>query len=148
MLTCPLCKKQLPRLNRQCPTCQTDLTLLVGYVEALGSGIARADGLARSGKLGEAVAAYLGVLEVDPDNAAAQAQVGSVAAAVRHFDRTHPSRQWMHRPAGWHSRSALPWAWVAVAAAALALAFLAGFVLGVRQTLPNVPAHLVKRTGP
>jgi hypothetical protein len=41
--------------------------------------------------------AYLSVLEVDPDNPEAGRQVGQVAAAVRHFDRTNPGRRWLNR---------------------------------------------------
>src|SRR5439155_115336 len=45
-------------------------------------------------ELGQAVWAYLEVLEVDPDNAAARRQVGQVATAVRQFDKTAPGRRW------------------------------------------------------
>src|SRR5438067_2104158 len=97
MLTCPMCKKSVPRLERQCPTCRTDLSLLVDYVEGLQDGLARADALTRAGELGDAVWTYLAVLEIDPDNATARRQVGQVATAVRQFDRSMPGRRWLQR---------------------------------------------------
>jgi hypothetical protein len=94
MLTCPMCKKKLRGLERECQNCRTDVSLLVHYVEDLRDGLARAEELTRAGELGEAVWAYLAVLEVDPDNAAARRQVGQVATAVRQFDQTAPGRRW------------------------------------------------------
>src|SRR5262245_15818550 len=94
MLVCPMCKKGLPDLARQCPRCRTDLTLLVDYVDALQVALARADARARAGELGEAVWAYLEVLEVDPDNPIARRQVSQVVTAVRQFDRATPGRRW------------------------------------------------------
>src|SRR5262249_47398546 len=99
MLTCPMptCKQPLPRLTRTCPSCQADLSLLLEYVNDLQGGLAQAEALTRAGELGEAVWAYLEVLEVDPDNAAARRQVGQVVAAVRQFDRWAPGRRWRRR---------------------------------------------------
>src|SRR6516165_7093535 len=97
MLTCPMCKKTLRQLARQCPTCRSDLSLLVDYVEHLDGGLRQAEALTRAGELGEAVWAYLQVLEVDPDNPEARRQVGEVAAAVRQFDRAAPGRRWLKR---------------------------------------------------
>src|SRR6266852_5890334 len=97
MLTCPMCKKTLPESTQRCPRCSTDLSLLTDYVEHLHDGVARAEDLTRQGHLGEAVWAYLEVLEVDPDNAIARRQVGRVATAVREFDRTAPGRRWLQR---------------------------------------------------
>jgi hypothetical protein len=97
MLTCPMCKKTLPESTQQCPRCSTDLSLLTDYVEHLHDGVARADDLTRQGQLGEAVWAYLEVLEVDPDNAVARRQVGRVATVVREFDRAAPGRRWLKR---------------------------------------------------
>jgi hypothetical protein len=93
MLTCPLCKKSLPALERRCRTCQTDVSLLVDYVGHLHDGLTRAEAHTRRGDLGAAVWAYLEVLDVDPDNATARRQVGQVAAAVRQFDRA-AARPW------------------------------------------------------
>src|SRR4051794_32141892 len=99
MLTCPnpVCKKSLKTLNKQCPHCRTDLTLLVDYVEHLEDGLTHAEALTRAGDLGEAVWAYLEVLEVDPDNVTARRQVGRVATAVRMFDQTMPGRRWLKK---------------------------------------------------
>src|SRR5215471_4186888 len=94
MLTCPMCKKKLRGLEKECLNCRTDVSLLVHYVEDLRDGLARAEELTRAGELGEAVWAYLAVLEVDPDNLTARRQVGQVATAVRQFDQTAPGRRW------------------------------------------------------
>src|SRR2546421_3762476 len=119
MLTCPMCKKALPESTQQCPRCSTDLSLLTDYVEQLHDGVARADDLTRQGQLDEAVWAYLEVLEVDPDNAAARRQVGRVATAVRQFDRTAPGRRWLSQVRGEDGDDA---------ASRLARWFRAGFV--------------------
>jgi hypothetical protein len=97
MLTCPMCKKKLRGLERECLNCRTDVSLLVDYVENLREGLVQAEALTRAGELGEAVWAYLSVLEVDPDNAMARRQVGKVVTAVRQFDQTAPGRRWLKR---------------------------------------------------
>ena len=94
MITCPMCKKKLRGMEKECLNCRTDVSLLVHYVEDLREGLARAEALTRDGELGDAVWAYLAVLEVDPDNATARRQVGQVATAVRQFDQTAPGRRW------------------------------------------------------
>lgn len=94
MLTCPMCKKKLRGLEKECLNCRTDVSLLIHYVEDLRDGLARADALTRAGELGEAVWAYLAVLEVDPDNTTARRQVGQLATAVRQFDQAAPGRRW------------------------------------------------------
>jgi len=94
MPQCPQCNKPLVELTRQCPSCRADLDLLVDYVNGLQGSLSRAEQLVRVGDLGQAVWAYLEVLEVDPDNAAARQQVGQIATAVRQFDRTAPGRRW------------------------------------------------------
>src|SRR5215471_5673212 len=97
MLTCPMCKKKLRGLEKECLNCRTDVSLLVHYVEDLREGLAQAEALTRAGELGEAVWAYLAVLEVDPDNATARRQVGQVATAVRQFDVEGLGRRWGNR---------------------------------------------------
>lgn len=93
MPTCPQCSKPLRELVRRCPTCQADLDLLVDYVSHLSGGLQRAENLAKAGELGEAVWAYLEVLETDPDNVPARKQVGRVVTAVRKFDLSTPARR-------------------------------------------------------
>src|SRR5262249_28111557 len=100
MLTCPnpTCRKPIATLERECPRCRTDLSLLVDYVDHLQDGLTRAEALTRAGELGEAVWAYLAVLEVDPDNSVARRQVGQVVTAVRQFDaRSTPDRLWARK---------------------------------------------------
>ena len=97
MLTCPMCKQRLRGLEKECLRCHTDVSLLVDYVENLQEGLVRADALTKQGELGEAVWAYLEVLEVDPDNATARRQVGQVVTAVRQFDRAAPGRRWFNK---------------------------------------------------
>lgn len=94
MPTCPQCTKPLRELVRRCPSCQADLDLLVTYVSDLQGGLERAESLTRAGELGQAIWAYLEVLEVEPDNAAARRQVSQIVTAVRQFDATTPSRRW------------------------------------------------------
>jgi hypothetical protein len=97
MLTCPMCKKPVRGLLKECPSCRADLGLLVDYVENLDHGLERAAALVRECQLGPAVWAYLEVLEVDPDNPEARRQVGQVVTAVRQFDRAAPQRRWLER---------------------------------------------------
>lgn len=97
MLKCPMCRELLPDDMRKCKKCQTDLSLLSDYVSDLRDGLSQADALTRAGELGEAVWAYLSVLEVDPDNTTARRQVGKVVTAVRQFDETAPGRRWLRK---------------------------------------------------
>jgi hypothetical protein len=88
----------LPDNARQCRKCQTDLTLLSDYTSHLRTGLSQAEAATRAGELGEAVWAYLAVLEVDPDNSTARRQVGRVVTAVRQFDaRSTPDRVWARK---------------------------------------------------
>jgi hypothetical protein len=148
MLTCPMCKKKLRGLEKECLNCRTDVSLLVHYVEDLREGLARAEALTRAGELGEAVWAYLAVLEVDPDNAAARRQVGQVATAVRQFDQTAPGRRWrkkLHKQnrfrrwmAHWNPEGEVTDSllgsllWFVVIFGALMI----GYVIGVRSAAP------------
>ena len=95
MIKCPMCRDLLPDDARKCRKCQTDLSLLADYVTHLREGLTQAEALTRAGELGDAVWAYLSVLEVDPDNVTARRQVGKVATAVRQFDQTAPGRRWL-----------------------------------------------------
>jgi hypothetical protein len=92
-----MCKQRLRGLEKECSRCHTDVSLLVDYVENLQEGLVRADALTKQGELGEAVWAYLEVLEVDPDNATARRQVGQVVTAVRQFDQAAPGRRWFNK---------------------------------------------------
>ncbi|MFO0969546.1 MAG: hypothetical protein U0793_28645 [Gemmataceae bacterium] len=92
MPACPMCNKPLQELVRKCPTCQADLDLLVDYASFLSGGLQRAENLARSGDLSQAVWAYLEVLDVDPDNPAARRQITQIVRAVRHFDEQSATR--------------------------------------------------------
>jgi hypothetical protein len=134
MPTCPQCNKVLVELTRRCPSCQADLDLLVDYVSHLQGGLERAENLVRAGELAPAVWAYLEVLEVDPDNAAARRQVSQVAAAVRQFDSSAPGRRWLAsmRPAGaWGSRTLSIVMAIALAGALLVAGFALGFLFGL-----------------
>jgi hypothetical protein len=95
MIKCPMCQVLLADDARKCKKCQTDLALLADYVTHLRDGLAQAEQFTKEGELGEAVWAYLSVLEVDPDNTTARRQVGKVATAVRQFDQTAPGRRWL-----------------------------------------------------
>jgi hypothetical protein len=144
MLTCPMCKKPVRLPGRECPTCRTDLSLLVDYVDHLEDGLSRAEALTRAGELGEAVWAYLSVLEVDPDNGEAKRQVGQVAAAVRQFDRIAVGRRWMDRlrrrarfrrwaDAWGRDGQGSFWVAFAVGTTLVVVALALGWVLGVRS---------------
>ncbi|HWG43445.1 MAG TPA: hypothetical protein VN688_11720 [Gemmataceae bacterium] len=153
MLTCPMCKKKLRGLEKECLNCRTDVSLLVHYVEDLRDGLSQAEALTRAGELGEAVWAYLGVLEVDPDNATARRQVGKVATAVRQFDQTATGRRWLKKlrkqtrfrrwmaswnPEGDSSGSLLNGLlWFMLIFGAL----MVGYVIGVRSTIPPPDAN-------
>src|SRR5438132_10617209 len=86
MLTCPMCKKMLAPVTSPCPRCRADLSLLVDYMDNLDEHLSRAEAALKAGELGDAVWAYLNVLETDPDHPTARRQVTRVATAVRQFD--------------------------------------------------------------
>ena len=145
MLTCPnpTCKGKVQAMDRICPRCRADLSLLVHYIENLQEGLDQAEALTRAGRLDEAVWAYLAVLEVDPDNATARRQVGKVATAVRQFDQTAPGRRWL-KSLQRKTRFRRWWAnmtsgeggwgptvfWFLVAAALLTIGYVVGFSNG------------------
>jgi hypothetical protein len=131
MPACPQCAKPLRQLTRRCPSCQADLDLLVDYVSHLHGGLERAEQLTRGGELGEAIWAYLEVLEADPDNRAARRQIGQVVTAVRQFDAVVPGRRWAGNlpalPRASRREARLRWGCVI---AAVVLAFAVGFLIG------------------
>src|SRR4029079_12044530 len=90
-MNCPMCKKALESRANPCPRCRTDLTLLVDYMSNLDEHLAKADDALKRGELGDAVWAYLNVLETEPDHALARRQVSKVATAVRQFDEAKRS---------------------------------------------------------
>jgi hypothetical protein len=141
-----MCKKKLRGMDKACWNCRTDVSLLVDYVDNLREGLVRAEAFTKAGELGDAVWEYLGVLEIDPDNATARRQVGKVATAVRQFDNTAPGRRWLKRirkqtrfrrwaaqlnegdGAGW--LNSLLWFLLVF------VALMIGYVLGARTTTP------------
>ncbi len=152
MLTCPMCKKSLPRLDRECPSCRSDLTLLLDYTDHLRTGLERAVEQTRAGHLGDAVWEYLQVLEVDPDNPIARRQVGQVVTAVRQFDRAAPGRRWLdklrrrERFRRWMDSTVsegdrLHWLTVVSLAILLLLAVAGGFWGGYHLGQQNSPAE-------
>ena len=102
MLTCPMCKKLLEPGTTPCLRCRADLTLLVDYMSNLDDHLGKADASLKAGELGDAVWAYLNVLETDPEHAVARRQVSKVATAVRQFDAAKGGRmkQWLLIGAG------------------------------------------------
>jgi uncharacterized Zn finger protein (UPF0148 family) len=94
MLTCPMCKKPLPSGTTPCPRCRADLTLLVDFMSNLDEHLIKADAAMKAGELGEAVWAYMNVLETDPEHPVAVRQIRQVATAVRQFDE---ARRTSHR---------------------------------------------------
>jgi hypothetical protein len=119
--------------------------LLVEYVNTLQTGLERADKLTRAGELGQAVWAYLSVLEVDPDNAVARRQVGDVAIAVRHFGGSAPGRRGLTR--FWNGQGEdmgakfANWMWVALVALLMVIAFGLGYTLASRSADGDPQPH-------
>src|SRR5262245_50027969 len=130
MPRCPQCNKNLTAFTPRCPTCQADLGLLVDYVQHLEDGLKEADNLTRSGELGQAVWAYLEVLETDPDNPVARRQVGQVATAVRQFDQTAPAKRWAAGLSPYLDAILPRWMSAGILALLLVMVFLLGFFLG------------------
>jgi hypothetical protein len=93
-------------MARECPSCRTDLSLLVDFHENQDDSLKRAEERTKDGDLGEAIWAYLEVLEVDPDNPTARKQVGRVVRAIRQFDQIAYKR-WRQRQRG--QARARPW---------------------------------------
>ena len=140
MPNCPQCTKPLRDFTRRCPSCQADLDLLVDYVSHLHGGLERAENLVKAGELGQAIWAYLEVLEVDPDNPQARKQIGMIVTAVRQFDTVMPGRRWANGLPPLIPATARPWLHWAVFAGAVLLALGFGFLLAkVDFTLPELP---------
>ncbi len=131
MLTCPNCKKALAPDTTPCPRCRADLTLLVTYMDNLEEHLIKAEEAMKAGELGDAVWAYLNVLETDPDNPTARRQITKVATAVRQFDEAKRSSYRMVFALG-----------IGAAVTALLMAgavFLGGYKLGVWRATPKPP---------
>ena len=133
MPNCPQCTKPLRDFTRRCPSCQADLDLLVDYVSHLQGGLERAENLVKAGELGQAIWAYLEVLEVDPDNPQARKQIGLIVTAVRQFDTVMPGRRWANGLPPMLPKTPHPWWHWALAAGAVVLAF------GIGVGAANVP---------
>jgi hypothetical protein len=127
MPNCPQCTKPLREISRRCPSCQADLDLLVDYVSHLQGGLERAENLVRAGELGQAIWAYLEVLEVDPDNPRARKQIGMIVTAVRQFDTVMPGRRWASGLPPLLPKSKRPWWHWAIFTGGVVLAFGIGF---------------------
>jgi hypothetical protein len=146
MLTCPMCKKRVPEMEKSCANCKTDVSLLTNYVGNLQVGLDRAEALAKAGELGEAVWAYLEVLEVDPDNVAAKRQVGQVVTAVRQFDNAAPGRRWLKKlqrqtrfrrwASGWDNEDVATWLTRGFWFLAIVAAVILGFIVGQNMRTP------------
>jgi hypothetical protein len=135
-----MCKKALRELEKQCPTCRTDLSLLVDYATNLNEGLVQAEALTRAGELDQAVWAYLQVLEVEPDNTIARRQVGRVATAVRQFDQTsykHWRRRLKLNPSWW-----IPWVVIGAMFLLALMALGGGYWWGYATGLNDRPANL------
>jgi hypothetical protein len=134
MPNCPQCTKPLRDFTRRCPSCQADLDLLVDYVSHLQGGLERAENLVKAGELGQAIWAYLEVLEVDPDNPQARKQIGLIVTAVRQFDTIMPGRRWANGLPPILPKASHPWwHWALVAGVAV----LVG--IGIGLLIANAP---------
>jgi hypothetical protein len=140
MPSCPQCNKPLAALVRTCPSCRADLDLLVEYVDGLKIGLNQAEKLTRAGELGQAVWAYLSVLEVDPDNAVARRQVADVTMAVRHFGTATAPRRGLGRI--WNGAGkAAGWLWIGLVSLLVLIAFGLGYTLASRLSDDDQPHH-------
>jgi predicted membrane protein len=127
MPKCPQCTKPLREITRRCPSCQADLDLLVDYVSHLQGGLERAENLVKAGELGQAIWAYLEVLEVDPDNPVARKQISQVVTAIRQFDTIMPGRRFAHGLPPELPKAPRPWWHWAIFAGVIVAALGVGF---------------------
>ncbi|MSU78216.1 MAG: hypothetical protein EXS16_08975 [Gemmataceae bacterium] len=141
MPNCPQCTKPLRQFTRKCPSCQADLELLVDYVSHVQGGLNRAENLTRAGELGQAIWAYLELLEIDPDNAQARKQISQIVTAVRQFDKVIPSRRWANGLPPVPDASPRPWWHWAIFVGAILTAFGIGYLIAtVEFEWPEFPA--------
>ena|ERR1043165_3470885 len=131
MPNCPQCTKPLREFSRRCPSCQADLDLLVDYVSHLQGGLDRADNLVKAGELGQAMWAYLEVLEVDPDNSQARKQVGTIVTAVRQFDTIPPGRRWAKGLPPLPPPAGPSWGWIVAGVCVCLLCLGIGIPIGM-----------------
>jgi hypothetical protein len=140
MPKCPQCTKPLREITRRCPSCQADLDLLVDYVSHLQGGLERAENLVKAGELGQAMWAYLEVLEVDPDNPQARKQISQVVTAVRQFDTMMPGRRWANNLPPLPPAPDRPWWHWLIFAGVVALALGLGFgAARIEWEWPEIP---------
>ena len=105
----------------------------------LHGGLQRAENLVRAGELGQAIWAYLEVLEVDPDNPTALCkQVSQIVTAVRQFDAVTPGRRWADGLDPNLPRPKRPWWEWLVLGSAVCVAFGLG-ILAANIELPELP---------
>ncbi len=140
MPNCPQCTKPLRQFARKCPSCQADLELLLDLVSHLQGGLERAENLTRAGELGQAMWAYLEVLEVDPDNPQARKQISQIVTAVRQFDKTLPGRRWANGLPPLPETAARPWwQWLLIIGGSLLLGFAICYLI-FEVEMPELPA--------
>jgi hypothetical protein len=148
MPNCPQCAKPLREIARRCPSCQADLDLLVDYVSHLQGGLERAENLVKAGELGQAIWAYLEVLEVDPDNPQARKQIGLVVTAVRQFDTVMPGRRWANGLPPLLPKAKRPWWHWLVLGAAVLVGIAIGFAIDkipFELLLPEIHKSEIKK---
>jgi hypothetical protein len=140
MLTCPMCKKSLPRGTTPCSRCRADLSLLVEFMDNLDEHLNKAEAAMKAGELGEAVWAYMNVLETDPEHPVAVKQVRQVATAVRQFDEARRTGQRTMLLIG-----------IGAALAAIVLfigIFVAGFWIGRKYSSRIFPSSTSQQVSP
>src|SRR5262245_30072004 len=130
-LACPMCKKALEPAATPCPRCRADLTLLVDYMSNLDEHLVKAEAAMKAGELGDAVWAYLNVLETDPDHPTARRQVTRVATAVRQFDEA--------KRTGYRTVFVLGVGAAVVAVVMAVGVFFGGYRVGVWRATPKPP---------
>ena len=123
-----MCKKALPWGTNPCSRCRTDVSLLVDYMSNLDEHLNRADSALKAGELGDAVWAYLNVLETDPEHPVARKQVTKVATAVRQFDEA--------KRTGLRTMFVLGAALVVAIVLLAGAMFYAGYRIGTAKTKP------------